>query len=62
MNEIVLSTFLCNLLLICFSIMNLCWAATAIQSMIYDHKDQKRKEEAAKRDEEYHAKRMEALQ
>ena len=60
MNEIVISTVLCNILIGCFCIVVLSWAAVAIQSIINDFKEEKRKEAADLRDKEYHEKRMEA--
>lgn len=60
MNEIMISTVLCNILIGCFCIVVLSWAAVAIQSIINDFKEEKRKEAADLRDKEYHEKRMEA--
>ena len=60
MNEIVISTVLCNILVGCFCLLVLSWAATAINMLICKRKDDKRKEAAELRDQEYHAKRMES--
>ena len=60
MNEIVISTVLCNILVGCFCLQVLSWAATAINMVICERRDDKRKEAADLRDKEYHEKRMEA--
>ena len=54
------SILLCALLIIwlCFSVVFL---ITAVQSLFYDRKREKREREQAARDLEYHAKRMESL-
>lgn len=68
MNEIVVSTLLCNILIGCFCVLVLTWAAIAIQTLFNDRRDDKCREnreqreyEQAKRDAEYHEKRMKAL-
>lgn len=68
MNEVVVSSLLCNILIVCFCVMILSWAAVAIQTLINDRRDEKRKEadekrkeNSAARDLEYHQKRMENL-
>ena len=50
--------FLVNILLGCFSISTLVWVGVGIQSFINDRKSEKRDQEKAKRDEEYHEQRM----
>lgn len=57
----VLTEALVNILLGCFSITTLCWAFAGVQSIINDHKREKREEERAKNDAEYHEKRMQEL-
>ena len=54
------SILLCALLIIwlCFSVVFL---ITAVQSLFYDRKREKREREQAARDLEYHTKRMENL-
>ena len=61
MNEIVISTVLCNILVACFCVVVLSWAVVAIQTVINDIKREKREEKKAAQDDEYHLKRMEAL-
>ena len=61
MNEIAISTVLCNILIGCFCIVFLSWAVVAIQTVINDFKREKREEKKAAQDDEYHIKRMEAL-
>ena len=60
MENIVISTLLCNILVACFCVMILSWAAVGIHTLITDHKEEKRKEKKEAQDEEYHVKRMEA--
>lgn len=60
-STIMISSLLCNILIGCFCIVVLSWAASAIQTMIYDFKREKREEKKAAQDDEYHIKRMEAL-
>lgn len=60
MENLVISTLLCNILIACFCVMILSWAAVGIQTLITDHKDEKRKEKKEAQDDEYHVKRMEA--
>ena len=60
MENIVISTLLCNILVACFCVMILSWAAVGIHTLITDHKDDKRKEKKEAQDDEYHVKRMEA--
>lgn len=61
MNEIVISTVLCNILVACFCVVVLSWPVVAIQTVINDFKREKREEKKAVQDDEYHLKRMEAL-
>lgn len=60
MNEIVVSTLLCNILIGCFCVLVLTWAAAGVNMIICERRDEKRKEEADLRDKEYHEKRMES--
>ena len=68
MNEVMISTVLCNILVGCFCVLILVWAAVAVQTLFNDRKrdkrsaerEQREKEQAA-RDLEYHEKRMQAL-
>lgn len=68
MENIVISTILCNILVGCVCVMLLAWATVAVETIINDFKrskreeaDEKRKQEANARDLEYHIKRMDAL-
>ena len=60
MENIVISTLLCNILVACFCVMILSWAAVGIHTLITDHKEEKRKDKKEAQDDEYHVKRMEA--
>ncbi len=69
MNEIVVSTALCNILIGCFCVLILTWTAVAVQMLFNDRKEEKRKvereqreREQAARDAEYHKKRMKTLE
>lgn len=57
-----LTEVLVNILLGSFSVLTLCWAIAGVQTLINDHKREKREEESAKRDLEYHEQRMKALE
>ena len=57
----VLTETLVNILLWCFSLAVLSWVLVGIEAFINDRKREKREEESAKRDEEYHIKRMKDL-
>ena len=59
-NTVMVLSLLCNILIVCFCIMILSWAAVGIHTLITDHKDEKRKAASEARDLEYHQKRMEA--
>ena len=59
-NTVFISSILCNILIRCFCVVVLSWAVVAIQNVINDFKEEKRKEAADLRDKEYHEKRMEA--
>jgi len=68
MNEVVVSSLLCNILIVCVCVVMIAWAAVGIQALINDRKeekrrvaDEKRKENSEARDLEYHQKRMENL-
>lgn len=50
--------FLVNILLGCFSLVTLTWIGVGIQTFFNDRKSEKREQEKAKRDEEYHEQRM----
>lgn len=62
MNEIAISTVLCNILIGCFCIVVLSWAVVAIQTVINDFKREKREVRKAAQDDEYHEKRMKSLE
>lgn len=49
------------MLLFCFCIVMMTWTVVGIQDFINSHKAEKRDEESAKRDKEYHEKRMKDL-
>ena len=49
MNEIAISTVLCNILIGCFCIVVLSWAVVAIQTVINDFKREKREEKKPRR-------------
>lgn len=57
----ILTETLVNILLGTFAATTLCWAFAGVQSIINDFKREKRERESAKRDEEYHLKRMSEL-
>ena len=61
MNEIMISTVLCNILIGCFCIVVLSWAVVAIQTVINDFRREKREEKKSTQDDEYHQERMKAL-
>jgi len=68
MNEVMISTVLCNILVGCFCVLILSWAAVAIQTLFNDRNEEKRRVEReqrekdqAARDLEYHEKRMKSL-
>ena len=58
----VFTAALINFLLICSSLAILSWVLVGVDTFIHDRKREKREEEAAKRDLEYHEKRMEQLE
>lgn len=58
---IVLTIVFMDILLGCFSLLLIFWAMALIETLINDHRREKRKREAAERDKEYHDKRMENL-
>ena len=58
METIVISTILVNICIGCFACVGLTTAISMIQSIINDHKREKREQEKDKRDLEYHEKRM----
>ena len=61
MNEIMISTVLCNILIGCFCVVVLSWAVVAIQTVINDFRREKREEKKSAQDDEYHQARMKAL-
>lgn len=61
METIVISTILVNIFISCFACMGFAGAISMIQTIINDHKREKRDQEKEKRDLEYHEKRMKEL-
>lgn len=61
MDSVMVSTVLVNILLGCFCLAVLSWAPVGVETFIHDRKREKREEESAKRDSEYHLKRMEQM-
>ena len=68
MNEVMISTILCNILVGCFCVLVLTWIAVAVETIFNDRKEEKRRMEheprekdQAARDLEYHEKRMKSL-
>lgn len=68
MNEILVSSLLCNILLSCFCLLIITWVVAGIQTLINDRKEEKRRaehekceQEQAVRDLEFHDKRMKSL-
>ena len=57
METIMISTILVNICIGCFACVGLTTAISMIQSIINDHKREKREQEKDKRDLEYHEKR-----
>lgn len=58
METIMISTILVNICIGCFACVGLTTAVSIIQSIINDHRREKREQEKDKRDLEYHEKRM----
>ena len=58
MNTITISTILVNICIGCFACVGLTTAISMIQSIINDHKREKREQEKDKSALEYHEKRM----
>ena len=58
MNTITISTILVNICIGCLACVDLTTAISMIQSIINDHRHEKREQEKDKRDLEYHEKRM----
>ena len=54
METIMISTILVNICIGCFACVGLATAVSMIQSIINDHKREKREQEKDKRDLEYH--------
>ncbi|MDY5031663.1 MAG: hypothetical protein SPF18_07195 [Blautia sp.] len=61
MDSVMVSTVLVNILLGCFYLAVLSWVLVGVETFIHDRKREKREEESAKRDSEYHLKRMEQM-
>lgn len=57
MSELV-SSVICNILLVCFCLSTLAWTAVGIQTFVNDGRERKRRQEQNKRDLEYHEARM----
>ncbi len=57
METIMISTILVNIYIDCFACVGLAAAISMVQSIINDHKHEKREQEKDKRDLEYHEKR-----
>ena len=58
MNEIVISTILCNALVALFCLVIAVTIIAMIQNIVHEHKAEDRRIEQEKRDIEYHEKRM----
>ena len=56
-----LTETLLNILLGCFGFFSICLAANMIQTIIIDHRREKREAKKEAQDDEYHAKRMQDL-
>ena len=56
-----LTEALVNILLGCFSVVVITWTTVGIETLINDHKREKRERDAAFRDKAYHEKRIEEL-
>ena len=61
MDQILISTVLCNILIGCFCVVVLTWALVGILTIINDFREEKRKQKKAAQDDEYHQKRMKEL-
>lgn len=59
-STVMISSLLYNILIGCYCIAVLTWAAMAIHTLITDHKREKREEKKALKDDEFHQKRMES--
>ena len=59
-STVMVSSLLCNIFIGCCCLLILAWAAVAINMLLCERRDDKRKEAAEIRDKEYHEKRMEA--
>lgn len=62
MDSVMVSKILVNILIGCFALATLSWGLVGVETFIHDRKREKREEESAKRDAEYHQKRMEQLE
>lgn len=61
METIMINTILVNICIASFACVGIGFAVSMIQTVINDHKREKREEERDKRDLEYHEKRMQDL-
>lgn len=61
MNEIMISTFLCNALVALFCVLLVALSVSIIQTIINDRRREKREQEKDARDTEYHEQRMKDL-
>ena len=61
-NTVMISSLLINIVIGCFCIMLFSMSVSIIQTIVNDHKREKREQKKALQDDEYHAKRMESLQ
>ena len=60
-STVMISSLLCNILIGCFCLMIISLTISGIQTIVNEHKREKREEKKALQYDEYHAKRMEAL-
>lgn len=56
-----ITTIVLDVLFGCFRRSVLTWTVIGVRAIVRDHREEKRREAAAKRDEEYHAEHMRAL-
>lgn len=56
-----ITTIILDVLFGCYCLSVLTWTVIGVQAIVRDHREEKRREAAANRDEEYHAERMRAL-
>ena len=58
MDKIVISTFVCNVMVVLFCVIIAVTIIGMVQNIVHEHNAEKRKIEQEKRDLEYHQKRM----